>query len=141
VLGRTVTLKVRYGSFVTITRATTLPRAVDTGAAVAAAAKALLAQVDLGEGVRLLGVTAGQLVGPEGGAEQLSFDDLTAAAGADGGAPEEPAADWNEATRAIDAVRDRFGAAAIGPARLVGPDGLQLARRGSQQWGPNGRSG
>jgi hypothetical protein len=85
-------------------------------------------------------VTAGQLVGPEAGAEQLSFDQLTAATDADG-APGDADAGWSEATRAIDAVRDRFGAAAIGPARLVGADGLQLARRGSQQWGPNGQSG
>ena len=43
---------------------------------------------------------------------------------------------WSDADRAIDEVRRRFGDRAVGPAALVGRDGLHLKRRGDQQWGP-----
>ncbi len=46
-------------------------------------------------------------------------------------------ADWSDASRAVDHIRERFGAAAIGPARLAGPGGLTVKRRGDQQWGPD----
>jgi hypothetical protein len=45
-------------------------------------------------------------------------------------------AEWADASRAVDEIRERFGAAAIGPARLAAPDGLRVKRRGDQQWGP-----
>ena len=70
---RTFTLKVRDGGFTTITRATTLAGAVDTGAAVIAATTPLLAEVDLTGGIRLLGLAASRFAAP---AEQLQFDDL-----------------------------------------------------------------
>ncbi|HMQ28369.1 MAG TPA: hypothetical protein PKA98_20440, partial [Acidimicrobiales bacterium] len=44
---------------------------------------------------------------------------------------------WGEASRAVDEIRERFGSAAIGPARLAGPGGLTVKRRGDQQWGPD----
>jgi len=53
--GRTVTLKVRFADFQTITRSRTVPEPVDTGTAIAAVAGELLDQVDLSSGVRLLG--------------------------------------------------------------------------------------
>ncbi|MGH9270959.1 MAG: hypothetical protein ACRDZ2_06780, partial [Ilumatobacteraceae bacterium] len=50
-------------------------------------------------------------------------------------------APWREADGAVDAVRQRFGDTAIGPASsvAVGPDGrpeVRLVRAGMQQWGP-----
>ncbi len=119
---RTVTLKVRFGSFQTITRAASVAEPVDGGSAIAAAAKGLLAGVDPSSGVRLLGVSASNLGARTG--HQLSFDD----AGGEG---------WDEATRAVDEIRTRFGAEAIGPATLVDRSGLRLTRRGLQQWGPD----
>jgi DNA polymerase-4 len=119
--GRTVQLKVRFGDFRTITRATTLPQAVDTGTEVARAAKALLGAVDPSPGVRLLGVSVSGLA--EGPVGQLALDDADVAP-------------WRDATRALDDVRARFGEDAIGPAALVGADGLRPRRRGDQQWGP-----
>jgi DNA polymerase-4 len=118
---RTVTLKIRFGDFRTITRSTTLAAPVDEGPAVARAARALLADIDPTPGVRLLGVIASGLV--ETG-RQLSFDD------ADGPA-------WHEASGAVDAIRERFGDGAIGPASSVGDRGLRVKRRGDAPWGPD----
>ena len=123
--GRTVTIKVRYGDFSTITRAETVPEPVDTGVAIGRTAVALLAAVDVSPGVRLLGVGVSNLV--EGMTRQLSLD--LATDGDDG---------WGRATRAVDRIRDRFGDRAVGPAALVGPDGLRPRRRGSAPWGPAG---
>jgi DNA polymerase-4 len=119
---RTVILKVRFGDFRTITRSVTLAPPVDEAPEIARAARALLAEIDPAPGVRLLGVTASGLVGGTG--RQLSFDDL-------GG----PA--WHEASGAVDAIRERFGDRAIGPASAVGRHGLRVKRRGDGQWGPD----
>jgi len=121
--GRTVTIKVRFGSFTTITRSATGPEGLDGGPAIAAVARGLLDTVDPAPGVRLLGVAVSGLAPAVG--EQLSLGD-----------GDEPGG-WSSATRAVDDVRQRFGAAAIGPASLVGRDGLKLTRRGRQQWGPD----
>ena len=120
--GRTVTLKVRFADFQTITRSSTLPATVDDGPAVARAALALLAAVDPTPGVRLLGVSVSGLA--TGAAQQLSFEDV------DGPS-------WHEVSGAVDAIRERFGDRAIGPASGVGERGLRVPRRGEQQWGPN----
>ena len=125
---RTVVLKVRFADFRTITRSVTLAEPVDTGPGLARAANALLDDVDPAPGVRLLGVGAGGLTSAI--THQLAlFDDD----GADGAS----VSDWTGATRAVDRIRERFGASAIGPARLAGPGGLEVKRRGDQQWGPD----
>lgn len=123
--GRTVTVKVRYGDFSTITRSATLEVPVDTGPDIARAAKRLVEQVDLGRGVRLLGVGVSGLA--VDAPRQLSFDDV----GTDS---------WQSASKVIDHIRDRFGPAAIGPAAAATAEGLRLVRRGAQQWGPDGES-
>ncbi len=128
VAGRTVTLKVRFADFSTITRSRTVPRPVDTGTAVARVATELLEAVDPSPGVRLLGVSVSNLVPRPG--EQLRLGDV---AGAGGG----PTRDREPAVaRAVDEVRRRFGDAAVGPATLLRGDGLAVRRRGDQQWGP-----
>ena len=53
---RTISIKVRFHDFRTITRSTTLPSAVDTGPDVVRAASELLGRIDPSAGVRLLGV-------------------------------------------------------------------------------------
>ncbi|MDZ7677112.1 MAG: DNA polymerase IV [Acidimicrobiales bacterium] len=119
--GRTVTIKVRFGDFRTITRSTTLATAVDSGPMIARPAKRLLAEVDTTAGVRLLGVgvTGVSIDEPR----QLSLDE------SDPG--------WDDASRAVDEIRQRYGERAIGPAIAAGPTGVDLVRRGAQQWGPN----
>jgi len=127
--GRTVTLKVRFRTFQTITRSRTLPAPVDAGTALARIALELLAGVDPSPGVRLLGVSVSNLTLRP--VEQLSFDD------ADDGGGAEPAV-----ALAVEKVRRRFGDDAVGPATLLrGGTGLDLKRRGDQQWGPRSRAG
>ena len=54
--GRTVTVKVRLHDFTTHTRSVTLPTPTDQAGVIARLARALVAEVDTAEGVRLLGV-------------------------------------------------------------------------------------
>jgi DNA polymerase-4 len=121
VAGRTVSIKVRFHDFRTITRSVTLPSPIDTGTDVVRAATELLNRIDPTPGVRLLGIHVSQLA--EGGARQLTLDDVDAPS-------------WDAATGAVDAIRARFGAGAIVPASLAGPEGIRVKRRGDQQWGP-----
>ena len=128
--GRTVTIKVRFGDFTTITRSTTLPQPVDSGPAIVRAATDLLDRVDVGHGVRLFGVTLSNLV--ESAPRQLSLDGLDSAGGR---APASGSA-WTAVTDVVDAVRARFGADSMLPAALVG-DGRRRFVPGQQQWGPD----
>ncbi|MGH9154938.1 MAG: DNA polymerase IV [Acidimicrobiales bacterium] len=117
----TVTVKIRYGDFRTITRSRSLGGLVDTGPELAAAAQALLAGIDPAPGVRLLGLAATGLgAGP---ATQLRLGDASAG--------------WGPVSRAVDQARERFGDAAVGPAALLEAGGLALRRQGDQQWGPS----
>jgi DNA polymerase IV len=125
--GRTVTVKVRFHDFRTITRSTTLPGPVDTAPELVDAAKRLLDGIDPAVGVRLLGVSVTNLMA--GAPRQLSLDRLLAG---------DPARSWDTASRAVDRIRDRFGSDAIGPAAAASTDGLRVKRQGDQQWGPAG---
>ena len=124
---RTITLKVRFAGFRTVTRSITLPSGVDTGPEIVAALQPLLHALDLSPGVRLLGVSASNFGGR---AEQLdlfgSDDDRSGSA-----------SDQRRSAAAIDQIRERFGAAAIGPASSISARGLRVVRRGAQQWGPD----
>lgn len=168
--GRTVTLKVRFGDFTTITRSQTVPYPLDTGADLVSVAGGLLSRVDPSPGVRLMGLSVSSLGAPAaGGATQLALEldgerppvtsagrtrgspaglapigsaEAAAAAPGTAGPPASPAGDvarrraWQAAAGALDAVRRRFGDGAVGPATLLGEDGLRVKRRGDTQWGP-----
>jgi DNA polymerase IV len=105
--GRTITLKVRFSNFKTITRSRTLGAAIDTTAEVYAVARELYERLDPDRPrIRLLGVAvAGLAPGPP----ERQLDLLAPAA-----TPR-----WSEAARAIDAIRTRFGDAAMNPATLL----------------------
>lgn len=120
--GKTVQLKVRFGDFTTFTRSRSVPDVISSGPDITAIARALLAEIDLAQGVRLLGVSITGL--DQAGPRQLSLDDADLP-------------NWDEASRTIDLIRDRFGRTAIGPASLVEKQGLRLKRTGDQQWGPD----
>ena len=126
---RTVTLKVRFPDFRTITRSRSLPEATDVGHEVASTAAALLDAVDTSPGVRLLGVSCSHLGPPP--ARQLELLDEHGAAPAD---PHRLAAD------AIEGIRRRFGDGAVGPATLATTHGLRVKRKGDTQWGPRDES-
>ena len=64
--GRTVTLKLRYADFQTITRARTVPAPIVDGTALLAAVEAILAPLlPTGQGIRLLGITLSKFEGEE----------------------------------------------------------------------------
>jgi DNA polymerase IV len=133
---RTLTLKVRDGSFTTSTRAVTLAGAVDVADAIVTALRPLVDAIDLAAGVRLLGVSASRFATP---GEQLRLDGMVTG---DSEQRSAPRTRRNDASRAIDRVRDRFGDSAIGPASSVarGPDGrptVHVVRPGGQPWGPD----
>ena len=125
-VARTLTLKVRFVGFETITRSITVPGGVSTAHGIVSAVTPLLDAIDASPGVRLLGVSASNFAS---GSQQLSLDDLF----------EERLDDehqWLLAEETVDAIRKRFGTTAIGPASAVSDRGLQIVRRGAQQWGP-----
>lgn len=123
---RTVTLKLRFSEFTTITRAHTVPAPIVTAQAIIRIVDPLLRGIDVHQGVRLLGISVSNFGDP---AEQLTLDSLLDAA--------MPAQDWVSAAGAIDAIREKYGTTAIGPASSVSTQGLRLVRRGAQQWGPD----
>lgn len=131
---RTLTLKVRFAGFHTITRSTTVPSPVQTAHAIVQAVTPLLEAVDPSAGVRLLGVSTSNFGAPS---EQLRLDDLFAD---DPDAAATPG-EWQAAEETMDAIRSRFGSAAIGPASAIGRKGLRLVRKGAQQWGPDQEPG
>ncbi|WP_235921677.1 DNA polymerase IV [Lentzea tibetensis] len=104
--GRTVSIKVRFSDFTTITRSRTLSVPTDvTQEVYRTAAELLETQVPEGA-VRLIGVRVEQLIESDADGEQLMFD-----------APERG---WREAEQAADQARSRFGNLAIRPASLLG---------------------
>lgn len=94
--GRTVTVKVRFGDFRTITRSKTVKEPLANGPQIAQVAQALLDAVDPSSGVRLLGVSASNLV--ERPVTQLTLE------GAGRVAPS-----WDVVGAAVDEVRRRYG--------------------------------
>jgi DNA polymerase-4 len=141
--GRTVTLKIRYGDFSTHTRSSTSPVPLDEGPDIAALATALLADVDLAGGIRLLGVGMSNLMpAGSGPCEQLALDLAAAPTGPNRPTsptsrtgPNRPAATASTSA-VVDAIRHRFGPGAVGPAALLGREGLRVKRPGDTQWGP-----
>jgi hypothetical protein len=98
VAGRTVTLKLRYASFQTITRSRTLHTPTDQATVLHAEVGALLDALRLERvRVRLVGVGVTNLV-PTGAARQLMLDDDDR---------------WGRLERAADVARGRFGDEAI----------------------------
>jgi DNA polymerase-4 len=107
--GRTVTLKIRWSNFKTITRSRTLDAAVDTAPEIYAVARSLYARLDPERPrIRLIGVSVS---GVSAGPPQRQLDLLTMT--------HKPG--WREASAAIDEIRGRFGNQSVGPATLLDP--------------------
>lgn len=103
VAGLTVTIKVRYDDFTTVTRSITLESATDVGRDIYQAVQLLLDRVELEErAVRLLGVGVSGLT-DSGGPRQLATD---------------REARWDELADAVHGARERFGHDAVEPAAL-----------------------
>jgi DNA polymerase IV len=131
---RTISVKVKFKDLSLQTRSHTLDRAIATGGAIGQVASALLAGIDSGDGIRLLGVSASGL--KEGGADQLSFDlGDGRSQGNESATTREQS--WQDVTAAVDAIRTRFGRDSVGPAAAVTSDGLAVPARRDAPWGPS----
>ena len=112
VRGRTVSVKVRFEDFSTLTRSATLDPPTDLSRTVYGTATDLLAKARGGAAgsrrVRLLGVRLENLVAASEAVEQLELGDG------------DPRPGWREAEGAVDRAVARFGTAAIRPAALLG---------------------
>jgi len=105
--GRTVSLKVRYSDFATVSRAVTLPEATSDGQLLFRAALELLAKTETHRrAVRLLGISVSNLV-PHSRPKQ---NDLFGAS--------RKQARREKLNRATDAINQKFGREAINPALL-----------------------
>ena len=106
--GRTVSIKVRFADFSTITRARTLPSPTDVGHEVYATARELYEALGLGRfRIRLVGVRVEGIAATGDRSRQLEL-----------GAREYG---WRDADRAVDRAVGRFGTGAVRPATLVHP--------------------
>lgn len=101
---RTVTLKIRFGDFTTITRSQTSDWPISVGRDIYQVAARLLCRADIGDRkVRLIGLGL-SLFEDEDAPRQLATD--------------RPAT-WDDLADAVSEVRDRFGMDSVKPARLT----------------------
>lgn len=129
-MGRTVSIKVRFADFTTLTRSRTLAGPTDVAQVVYATARALFEGLGLQRArLRLVGV---RVEGLGAAAEQPVQLELGA-----------PVSGWREAERAVDQAARRYGAGAVRPAALVGeaperphPQGPRPGDLGAQQAQP-----
>ena len=108
--GKTITLKLRFGDFRTITRSVTLASATDSKGEILGHLRRLFPEGASERGIRLLGVALSNLT--LGGIAQLRFDD-----GYHSKREEELA-------KSVAKIRERFGASAISPASLIDATGV-----------------
>ncbi|WP_421084562.1 DNA polymerase IV [Rothia nasimurium] len=117
---RSLSLKVRYGDFETLTRACPLPEATSSGRLMYEAALAQLKKRGVMDGggavprpLRLVGVRAEKLEGEDVGIQlSLLGEDL------DPGSADQRQR-WGGAERAMDTIQQKFGASGLLPARLL----------------------
>jgi DNA polymerase-4 len=102
--GRTITLKLRYADFTTITRSHTSGSGVDGARQLYRIATELLATRDRPDPVRLLGLGAGSLESADAPQQLDIAGDVR----------------WDEVENAVADVRRRFGEESLRPARLLG---------------------
>lgn len=104
--GRTVSIKVRFADFTTITRARTLRHHTDVSREIFATARELFDRLGLQRArIRLVGVRLEGLVATAAAPIQGTLD--------------EPEHGWREADRAVDRASARFGAGSVRPASLI----------------------
>ncbi|HYJ28058.1 MAG TPA: DNA polymerase IV [Nocardioides sp.] len=114
--GRTVTLRVRFSDFTTITRSRTLREPTDSGRAIHEAAVGLFDALGLQRArIRLVGVRLEKLV-------EASQAPIQGVIG-------EREHGWREADRAVDRARSRFGSGSVRPASLIEGDTSASTRR------------
>jgi DNA polymerase-4 len=114
--GRTVTLRVRFSDFTTITRSRTLREPTDSGRAIHEAAVGLFDALGLQRArIRLVGVRLEKLV-------EAAHAPIQGVIG-------EPEHGWRDADKAVDRARSRFGSGSVRPASLIQRDTSASAQR------------
>jgi DNA polymerase-4 len=107
-VGRTISIKIRFADFTTITRSKTLPEATDVGRTVYETAVALYEALGLERArLRLVGVRVEGIADADAVPRQLLLG--------------EKESGWREAEQAVDKASRRFGSGAVRPATLVDP--------------------
>jgi DNA polymerase IV len=136
--GRTIQLKVKLSDFRLLTRSKTVAGVAETTGRIHEVAVSLLRETEvatlIGEvGARLIGISVSNFTDD---GEQMAFF-TPANSGVDEGAviAADPEIE-RELTGTIDAIRAKFGAAALGPATLADRGKLRVKRQGDTQWGP-----
>ena len=106
---RTITIKVRFADFTSVTRSKSLPSSTDLATDIYATSKSLFEAMHLQRArIRLVGVRATGLIPTSESSVQLEFSNR------DSG--------WREAEAAMDQVSLKFGNSAVKPARLIKPE-------------------
>jgi DNA polymerase-4 len=106
---RTITIKVRFADFTSVTRSKSLASSTDLATEIYATSKSLFEAMHLQRArIRLVGVRATGLVPTSESSVQLEFSNR------DSG--------WREAEAAMDQVSLKFGNSAVKPARLIKPE-------------------
>lgn len=100
---RTISLKVRYDDFTTVTRSRTRSEGIDGSRDIFQIARELLADVPAERPVRLLGLAGSSFDIDTGGTQLLLGEDDS----------------WSRVSRVVGDVEDRFGPASVEPARLL----------------------
>jgi DNA polymerase IV len=114
-LARTVSIKVRFADFTTVTRARTLPSPTDAGQQLYQTARQLYQALGVdGALIRLIGVRVEGLLAAGAATLQPQLGDRERG--------------WRDADQAVDRAVNRFGAGAVRPAALV-----HGARAGQQE--------
>lgn len=105
---RTISIKVRFADFKTITRSKTVDSPVEGVQETFAVAKSLYLALNLGRRrIRLVGISLEGLIPAELAPEQLTLDSRVRG--------------WREAEEAVDKALERFGKGSIRPASLIDP--------------------
>lgn len=106
---KTISIKVRFADFKTITRSKTLDLPISGTKECFEIVKTLYLSLKLDRArIRLVGVSLEGLIPLEDAPEQLLLGQRDVG--------------WKEADSAIDRVKAKFGRGSVRPARLVGPD-------------------
>ncbi len=96
---RKVTLKLRYSDFETHTKQQSLKKAIVTGEEIAKVARGLFATFPMKKKIRLIGVSAGELLGHEGDPQQLQLFGETS--------------NKEKLSQTMDELKKKFGAEAV----------------------------
>lgn len=141
--GRTVRLKVRFADRRTVTRARTLTAPTNSWRKLASVAEALIKTLEVGAGVRLLGLSVASLdvdIDSERRASVAGSRDSARSADVQHALPLHDRSDvragWDDFEAAVARVRARYGHDAVAPAAVVGPDGAGVGHGAQSRWGP-----